>query len=326
MDYSRREFVGMLAAGAGVLCCGPRLEEPGGGSARLTARPGNPTGSVVTGINRLGLGTSRDGYLYVPAGYVPGRPAAFLMALHGAGIPAQGPLNLWSPYADARGFLLLSVDSANATWDAMQGRYGVDVAFIDSALKRAFSRVSVDPSRLAVSGFSDGATYALGLGLANGDLFPRTIANSPGGIVPSDTPDTGHTDFFFSHGVQDTILPIEFASRRIGSRLRQGDTPSRSSSSREATRSPPTLRRPRWHGCSASPPPLELDTRPQHVFSHQQLGLAAMDEPGREDAHARAKYDIGEPVSVVVHPGIRGERGQGEKDRVVPLALDLARE
>lgn len=192
-----------------------RHRESGGGSARLNARPGNPSGTVTAGLNRLGLGQSRDGYLYVPASYVAGHPMPFLLALHGAGIPAQGPLNLWSSYADSHGFLLLSVDSADYTWDAIHGGYGTDVAFIDSALRRAFSRVTIDPAHLAVSGFSDGASYALGLGLANGDLFRRTLAHSPGFIAASDTPPTGHTEFFFSHGVQDQILPIDYASRRI---------------------------------------------------------------------------------------------------------------
>jgi predicted esterase len=78
----------------------------------------------------------------------------------------------------------------------------------------------VNPARIVVSGFSDGASYALGLGLANGDLFSRVVAFSPGGIVPSDTPPNGHPEFFVSHGTQDPILPIDLASRRIVKDLR----------------------------------------------------------------------------------------------------------
>jgi poly(3-hydroxybutyrate) depolymerase len=43
---------------------------------------------------------------------------------------------------------------------------------------------TVDPQRICVSGFSDGASYALSLGLANGDLFTHVAAFSPGFMRP----------------------------------------------------------------------------------------------------------------------------------------------
>ena len=52
-----------------------------------------------------------------------------------------------------------------------------------SPSRRPTSRCSIDRRRIAVGGFSDGATYALTLGVSNGDLFPAVIAFSPGGIV-----------------------------------------------------------------------------------------------------------------------------------------------
>ena len=223
MDYSRRDFVELLAAGTGsLLGCNSSaiFNEPGGGSARFSARPGTPTGSVAPGLNRLGLEPSRDGLLYVPASYVAGTPTPFLLALHGAGSTAEGPINLMSPYAESHGFLLLSVDSSGLTWDAITFKYSYDVTFINTALQRSFERCSVNPARVYMSGFSDGATYGLGLGLANGDLFSRVVAFSPGGIVPSDTSPNGRPEFFVSHGTQDPILPIELASRRIVKDLR----------------------------------------------------------------------------------------------------------
>jgi len=223
MDYSRRDFVELLAAGTGSLlgCSSSSIfNEPGGGSARFSARPGTPTGSVTPGLNRLGLEASRDGLLYVPASYVAGTPTPFLLALHGAGSTAEGPINLMSSYAESHGFLLLSVDSSGLTWDAITFKYSYDVTFINTALQRSFERCSVNPARVYMSGFSDGATYGLGLGLANGDLFSRVVAFSPGGIVPSDTSPNGRPEFFVSHGTQDPILPIELASRRIVKDLR----------------------------------------------------------------------------------------------------------
>lgn len=61
--------------------------------------------------------------------------------------------------------------------------FGPDVLYLNKALHHVFNRYSIDPSRLAVAGFSDGASYALSLGVANGDLFSHIIAFSPGGCV-----------------------------------------------------------------------------------------------------------------------------------------------
>lgn len=115
--------------------------------------------------------------------------------------------------------LLLSPGSAAATWDAVGGCYGPDVTFIDRALADVFARFAIDTSRLTISGFSDGASYALSLGLANGDLFTHIIAYSPGFIPPG--PRIGAPRIFISHGERDTVLPIARCSRRILPALRR---------------------------------------------------------------------------------------------------------
>src|SRR5262249_10544822 len=92
-----------------------------------------------------------------------------------------------------------------------------DIAFIDRALSWAFQRVAVDPARLTIEGFSDGATYAIGVGLTNGDLFHRVIAFSPGFLLPIDAHARPH--LFISHGTRDEILPIDLAGRRIVTQL-----------------------------------------------------------------------------------------------------------
>ncbi|MFP5247954.1 MAG: alpha/beta hydrolase, partial [Thermoanaerobaculia bacterium] len=75
----------------------------------------------------------------------------------------------------------------------------------------------VDPAHLCVSGFSDGASYALTLGLANGDLFTHCIAFSPGFLQAVEQ--VGKPRFFISHGNDDQILPVHLCSRRIVPRL-----------------------------------------------------------------------------------------------------------
>lgn len=220
---SRRDFFQSIAAGAAAIgvfptllgCTPPDGVEGGGGSARLTARPRTPSNPTAPGTYPITPGAVNDGTLIVPSNYKADVAMPLVLGLHGAGMNAQSQINLLSPYAESRGFLLLAVGSRGVTWDVMSSKYSYDVTFIDNALRWAFDRVNVDSRRVAVEGFSDGASYALGLSMANGDLFTRTVAFSAGFIPPSDSPAVGKSKIFESHGTGDTILPIDGAARRI---------------------------------------------------------------------------------------------------------------
>ncbi len=120
--------------------------------------------------------------------------------------------------ADERGLLLLAPASPGRTWDAIRAGYGPNVEVIYRAMEQAFSAVAVDGERIAVAGFSDGASYALGLGGANGGLFGAVVAFSPGFVLVA--PLDGAPRFFVSHGTADDLLPIDRTSRRIVPALR----------------------------------------------------------------------------------------------------------
>jgi predicted esterase len=137
-----------------------------------------------------------------------------ILLLHGAGGHAQQGLELLRNLADATGVVLLAPASRERTWDLLIGRrFGPDVTIIDRALEQTFSRYAVDPTRLAIGGFSDGASYALSLGITNGDLFTHVLAFSPGFVAPAGK--TGLPRIFVSHGTRDGVLPIDRCSRRI---------------------------------------------------------------------------------------------------------------
>jgi phospholipase/carboxylesterase len=188
---------------------------------RLRARPaGAAAGTAPVGLRVLGPGGARDGYLYVPPTYRSGSPAPLAVLLHGAGEDARDGLALLRAQADAAGLILLAPTSREYTWDLLVGRrYGPDVAAIDRALEHAFSRCAVDPERVAVGGYSDGASYALSLGLANGDLFTHVLAFSPGFLAPPGR--RGSPRIFVSHGTRDAWLPIDRCSRTIVPQLQR---------------------------------------------------------------------------------------------------------
>ena len=219
---SRRDFVTTVALSgvAGVLGCLSRngTANASAESALLSARPGIPTRQAQLGRSDLGLATGRDGILYVPQSYSPDKPAPLVMLLHGAGGNAAAWFGTYGTRADALGIVMLAPESRGGTWDAIRGEFSFDVTFIDSALRTVFERCAIDPTRIAIAGFSDGASYAISLGLPNGELFTHVIAYSPGFI--RDVGWHGKPPVFISHGTLDPILPIEATSRVIVPGLR----------------------------------------------------------------------------------------------------------
>lgn len=219
---SRRDALRTLLATGAMLSsgCAPGYsQEPVDyRSGRLASRPpGAVRTAAGTGTLPLGLGGERDGFLHVPAGASTGSAMPLVVVLHGAGGSARAILTRLAPFADEAGCPLLVPDSRGPTWDAIRGTFGPDVRFIDRALQFVFTRLEVDQRRLVVSGFSDGASYALALGLINGDLFQRVLAFSPGFVPPGRQ--SGKPSIFISHGDNDPILPYEVTSRRIVANL-----------------------------------------------------------------------------------------------------------
>jgi phospholipase/carboxylesterase len=162
------------------------------------------------GLTELGLGAGRDGLLYVPESYSPETPTPLFIAFHGAG----GTAGAWASYyerAEDRGMIFLASDSRASSWDIISlGDFGPDVEFLDQALGHTFERCRIDPARIAMGGFSDGASYALSLGVSNGDLLTHLVGYSPGFHSPSD-PIVGTPRVYISHGEQDPILPVSIS-------------------------------------------------------------------------------------------------------------------
>jgi phospholipase/carboxylesterase len=216
---TRRTFVKVMGGTVvGLTGCGGPVAPPVG-SARLEARPGTPATQTPPGTRELGFGDDRDGLLLVPASYDPNTPTPLILSLHGAAGTAEQSIDAFGPYAESEGFILLAVESRATTWDAITGTYGADVAFLDDALSLAFVLCNVDPARVIVEGFSDGASYALGLGLANGDLFTHIMAFSAGFIPNFSGEPVGSPRVFVAHGANDQVLPIDQTGRAIAETL-----------------------------------------------------------------------------------------------------------
>lgn len=191
-----------------------------GKAARLRARPGPPpsrvSGNAATGESSLELPRGHAALLYVPAAARTFASLPLAVMLHGAG--GRGELMRFTfPWAEERGCLVLAPSSAGRTWDVIVDEFGPDVTGVDAALAATFARFGVDPRRVALGGFSDGASYALSLGTVNSELFTHVIAFSPGFVTGK--PGNRRPRIFISHGVRDEVLPIRRTSRVIVPRL-----------------------------------------------------------------------------------------------------------
>lgn len=190
----------------------------------LYARPGTApvTEAAPTGLQTLPTGTGRESYIYVPPHYDPAQPMPLVLLLHGAGGSAHDGLRIFLHLADQDGLILVAPASKASSWDIIvKGAYGADVDLADRALAYAFAHYAIDPGKVAVGGFSDGASYALTLGLSNGDMFTHVIAFSPGFIAPVEARDSPR--IFIAHGTRDAVLPIDACSRRLVEVLRSAE-------------------------------------------------------------------------------------------------------
>jgi phospholipase/carboxylesterase len=183
---------------------------------RLSARPRGMVAPAAPGLHRVGP----DGaaLLLVPH-VLPGQPVPLVLALHGAASSADRARSRLRGLPQELGFVALAPAAHGRTWDLIEGGFGPDVEAIDAALDEAFASVDVDAGRVLVEGFSDGASYALAIGLRNGDLFSAVVAFSPG-FAAAGRP-VGRPRIFVTHGTDDPVLPIDRCSRRLVPRLRR---------------------------------------------------------------------------------------------------------
>ena len=142
-----------------------------------------------------------------------------MVFLHGATGTGRAHLRPVLGAADRYGVILVAPDSRfDGSWDLIeQGQLGPDVAFLDVVLDSVLDRVDADVTRLALGGISDGASYALSIGLSNGDLFSSVVAFSPGFLMVPEP--VGHPGVFVSHGTADRILSIDGQGRRLHAAL-----------------------------------------------------------------------------------------------------------
>jgi phospholipase/carboxylesterase len=178
--------------------------------ARL-AEPRQENTGIMHDHNEPG---GRGGYsLYVPEYYTPERAWPLVMALHGGS--SNGRSFLWSWLRDARshGAILVAPTAAGSTW-ALMGE-DTDTANLSRILASAQSRWNIDPTKLLLTGMSDGGTFCYVSGLESASPFthlaPVAATFHPLMAEMADAQRLRGLPVYLVHGRLDWMFPVQVA-------------------------------------------------------------------------------------------------------------------
>jgi predicted esterase len=124
-------------------------------------------------------------FLLTPEEIDPERSYPLVTVLHGAGRQDEQLAKLFRDEAERRQALFLIPRSLLPTWDLIAGDIvggegRPDLDFLEYAYDLIYRRYPVDPGRQALLGYSDGASYALSLGLSNPRIFSAVMGWAAG--------------------------------------------------------------------------------------------------------------------------------------------------
>jgi phospholipase/carboxylesterase len=188
----------------------PALREDSDLAARL-ALPASKNSGIIHDGNEPG---SRGGFsLYVPEYYTPDRAWPLVMALHGGSGNGRGFLWSWLRDARSRGAILVAPTATGSTW-ALMGEDN-DTPNLARILDQVRTRWNIDPSRLLLTGMSDGGTFCYVTGLERGSPFthlaPIAAAFHPLMAETADAERLRGLPVHLVHGRLDWMFPVQMA-------------------------------------------------------------------------------------------------------------------
>src|SRR5690606_29444640 len=131
---------------------------------------------------------------------------------HGAGRQDELLCRAYRDEAARRDALFLIPRSTYPTWDLLVGQGRPDLDFLERLYVEIYRRVPIDPARQALIGYSDGASYALAVGLSNPRLFSAVMGWAAGFVAIDGNaigPDDPKPRILLEHGTHDTVFPFE---------------------------------------------------------------------------------------------------------------------
>jgi phospholipase/carboxylesterase len=190
------------------------LEPAARADAALQARLAEGAGGADVGVMHVGEPGARGGVsLYVPETYAPEVAHPLVFALHGGSGSGRGFLWSWLRAARTYGAILAAPTATGDTW-AISGP-DADTANLARLVEAVRGRWSVDPSRILLTGMSDGGTFTYVSGLEPGSPFthlaPVSAAFHPMLTAMADPDRLAGLPIHVAHGGLDWMFDVGMA-------------------------------------------------------------------------------------------------------------------
>lgn len=190
------------------------LDPPSRDDAGLLARLAQPAQEHTGILHDHNDAGSRGGYsLYIPEYYTPDRAWPLVMALHGGSGNGRGFLWSWLRDARSHGAILVAPTATGSTW-ALMGD-DTDSPNLARILASVQACWNIDPTKLLLTGMSDGGTFCYVSGLERASPFthlaPVSATFHPLMAEMADAGRLRGLPVHLVHGALDWMFPVQVA-------------------------------------------------------------------------------------------------------------------
>lgn len=162
--------------------------------------------------------------LLTPEPIDPERRYPLVTVFHGAGRQDEMLVKGLRDEPDARQAFFLIPRSLDPTWDLISGPSRHDLDFLEYAYDLIGRRYPIDYARQVLMGYSDGASYALSVGISNGRHFDALIGWAAGFLVVDPDrfdPEAPKPRLYLEYGSHDPLFPFEHVALPMRERLEE---------------------------------------------------------------------------------------------------------
>lgn len=188
-------------------------------------------------------GRQRSFYLHLPPQHTSSDQFPLLLALHGGGRADGDELAERTGYnklADQKGFIVAYPNGIDAQWNDGRGKTARksdkiilidDVGFLSALIDHLINTHNVDPSRVYMTGLSNGGMMTLRMGCEASNKLTAiapVIANMPAKLANTCRPDS-QLPMLLMNGTQDPMVPwqggtVRFMRKKMGNVLSTDET------------------------------------------------------------------------------------------------------